>query len=213
MPNKFLTANVFIIAVLVSANCAKALEGAPPRERNNVTSEVYRATYYWTVHPEDADLSSAKMDVIHKNGSLIGKAPRDLIKRIALEGSGFLEDGKLLNIGCNCRYPNVKFVIIDTTNNQYGLDARGKALVPFKSIAVDRRKIRLSSTIYIKKFKGKRMPDGSIHDGCFVAADVGAAIREKRIDIFSGRKSHYKIIARMIGTDQLNLQINSSHCG
>lgn len=45
--------------------------------------------------------------------------------------------------------------------------------------------MRIPSKIYIPAAKGTVLPDGSVHDGYFEAVDVGDAIQNQRIDVFT----------------------------
>ncbi|RZI72492.1 MAG: hypothetical protein EOP13_14905 [Pseudomonas sp.] len=66
----------------------------------------------------------------------------------------------------------------------------GYKLVPYRTIAVDRKKIRLGTAIFIPSARGLKfeLPSGSTikHDGYFFAADTGGAIKGNHIDIFCG---------------------------
>lgn len=72
----------------------------------------------------------------------------------------------------------------------FGTGAKGWWLVPFRSIAVDRKVVKLGSVIYIPSVRGKEvvLPDGRLwlHDGYFLAADTGGAIKTNHIDLFTG---------------------------
>jgi 3D (Asp-Asp-Asp) domain-containing protein len=63
-------------------------------------------------------------------------------------------------------------------------------LIPFRSIAVDRKVIPYGTVIYIPKAKGDtiELPNGIkvIHDGYFFAADTGGLINNNHIDLFTG---------------------------
>jgi 3D (Asp-Asp-Asp) domain-containing protein len=63
-------------------------------------------------------------------------------------------------------------------------------LIPFRSIAVDRKVIPYGTVIYIPKAKGQEieLPNGVkvIHDGYFFAADRGGLINNNHIDLFTG---------------------------
>lgn len=174
---------------------------------------TYKHTYYWAAHPQDADMTTPKMAVYNKKGKIIAHEPRDLIKKISLEGSGFLSDGRLVNIGCSCKFPNVRFKVLNKKITPFGIDARGKPLIPFKSVAVDRKQIRLGSKMYIPKFDGLILPNGKRHNGCFIAADVGSAIHTNRIDIFSGYKSHYRKVQRKLKWPKsFKVYVHSNNC-
>lgn len=72
----------------------------------------------------------------------------------------------------------------------FGTGGKGWWLVPFRSIAVDRKRVALGSVVYIPSVRGQTvvLPDGRIwqHDGYFLAADTGGAIKTNHIDLFTG---------------------------
>ena len=66
-------------------------------------------------------------------------------------------------------------------------------LIPFRSVAVDRKVIPYGTVLYIPKVKGQiiALPNGSqiIHDGYFFAADRGGQVKRNQIDLFTGTYS------------------------
>jgi 3D (Asp-Asp-Asp) domain-containing protein len=58
-------------------------------------------------------------------------------------------------------------------------------MIPFRTIAVDPHFVKLGSTLSVPQMKEARLPDGTIHDGIFVADDRGH-FRGSHIDIFTG---------------------------
>ena len=72
----------------------------------------------------------------------------------------------------------------------FGLGVKNFKLCPFKTIAVDKTVIPIGSIVYIPKAKGVKYIDHNnqeqIHDGYFLAADVGGAIKGNHIDVFIG---------------------------
>jgi len=76
------------------------------------------------------------------------------------------------------------FETLDPDTHPYGRGAGRRPLVPFKSVAIDRRLLPIGETIYIPEFDGLQMPDGSFHDGCVRADDTGGAIKRRLMDFF-----------------------------
>lgn len=72
----------------------------------------------------------------------------------------------------------------------FGTGGKGWWLVPFRSIAVDRKVVPLGTVVYIPSARGQQvvLPDGRAwqHDGYFLAADTGGAIKTNHIDLFTG---------------------------
>jgi len=58
-----------------------------------------------------------------------------------------------------------------------------------RTAAVDTAVIPLGTPLYIPAFVGLRRPDGSAHDGCFLAEDRGLHVSGQQIDLFAGSES------------------------
>ncbi|HWE99288.1 MAG TPA: 3D domain-containing protein [Caulobacteraceae bacterium] len=65
-------------------------------------------------------------------------------------------------------------------------DSLGCKVVPMRTAAVDGVSIPRHSLLFIKETVGLKMPDGRLHDGYWYASDVGGAIHQGRIDLFTG---------------------------
>jgi 3D (Asp-Asp-Asp) domain-containing protein len=124
----------------------------------------------------------------------IAEVSKEFAQQIALQGTGKLRDGRVVNIfgACNCkRSPCFK-----VTQAQWGTSGSGKPLQPFRTIAVDPKVVKLGSLLYVPLLEGRLMPGrapwgGYVHDGCVVADDTGGHIAGNRIDLFVGRKAYF----------------------
>ncbi len=65
-------------------------------------------------------------------------------------------------------------------------DSLGCKVVPMRTAAVDGVTVPRHSLLFIKETVGLKMPDGRTHDGFWYASDLGGAIHEGRIDLFTG---------------------------
>ncbi|MDB4957794.1 MAG: hypothetical protein JWO36_5363 [Myxococcales bacterium] len=124
----------------------------------------------------------------------ISDVTRDFASQLALQGTGKLRDGRVLNIWgphCKCEHsPCFK-----VTSNQWGNAGTGRPLQPFRTVAVDPKVVKLGSLLYVPLLEGRRMPGrepwgGYVHDGCVVADDTGGFAGNK-IDLFVGRKAYF----------------------
>jgi 3D (Asp-Asp-Asp) domain-containing protein len=72
----------------------------------------------------------------------------------------------------------------------FGDGTRGYRLIPYRSIATDPKFIPSGSVVYIPEARGAAivLPNGEtfVHDGFFMAADAGGAIKSNHIDVFTG---------------------------
>ena len=67
------------------------------------------------------------------------------------------------------------------------LDSLGCKVVAMRTAAVDGIHVPRRTILFIKETVGLPMPDGSRHDGYWYASDVGGAIHNGRIDLFTGQ--------------------------
>lgn len=129
----------------------------------------------------------------------------------SLEGTAYVSDttGKVTIINfaktgdktfVDCRkckkYKNSKLAVeswgkaLWTESSGFGDGVKNFKLIPFRTIAVDNKKIPYGTVIYIPQAKGKiiELPDGTkiTHDGYFFAGDTGGAIKLNHIDVFTG---------------------------
>lgn len=76
------------------------------------------------------------------------------------------------------------------TRTPFGVGSGNEALVPLRSIAVDKDVVPLGSVLYIPAARGVKVRgiDGKtlVHDGYFYAADTGGAVRGHQVDVFLG---------------------------
>jgi 3D (Asp-Asp-Asp) domain-containing protein len=66
-------------------------------------------------------------------------------------------------------------------------DVRVIPLMAFRTIAVDREKIKMGTVMYVPKLRGKTFWNAGeffTHDGYVIASDTGGAIEDNHIDMF-----------------------------
>lgn len=152
----------------------------------------------------DADLAAIAPDLVtlYAGGGKcepIAEVSKAYATQLAVQGTGKLRDGRILNIwgACNCQHsPCFK-----VTRAQWGTAGSGKPLQPFRTVAVDPRVVKLGSLLYVPLLEGRTMPGrqpwgGYVHDGCVVADDTGGHIIGNRIDLFVGRKAYFVGLGR-----------------
>jgi 3D (Asp-Asp-Asp) domain-containing protein len=151
-------------------------------------------TYYWTA-TESADARTKLNSVIRdKQCRVLSRVSSKFGKSLRLEGSGRLPDGRLVNVAgpCDC---GVCFSVVED-QTRFGVGTKNRALLPFVSVAVDPRRVKIGTRLYIPELDGMKMPGQKpwgdfIHDGCVVADDVGGGVRDSHLDFFAYDRAHY----------------------
>lgn len=141
-----------------------------------------KPTFYW-VALETNDGQPKSNDLLDIDGNVIAKAGGKFFAGIRMEGTGRLLDGRVINfqarVGKEIRWR------VCPASAPFGYGLEDYVLKPFHSVAVDPNVVPIPSKVYIPSAKGAVLPDGSIHDGYFEAVDIGDAIQDQRIDIFT----------------------------
>ncbi|MES2963572.1 MAG: 3D domain-containing protein [Bdellovibrionota bacterium] len=160
----------------------------PPVDTSKMQSlGLLGPSFYW-VALETNDGEPKDQDVLDMDGNLLVKVGKKFFRGLTLEGTGRLLDGRLIN--WNGKYPRpngtweyrYRWVGPEAP---YGYGFEGRPLIPFRTLAVDPTVVPLDSTLYIPAARGAVLPDGKIHDGYFKALDIGSAIQNRRIDVFT----------------------------
>jgi len=114
---------------------------------------------------------------------------------VCVQGSGRLVSGATVSFakrGCSCAAvcprtgQQICFEKLDPVRFPHGRGATGRPITPLSTVAVDSNVIPLGTVLFIPEFVGISRPDGSAHDGCFVAEDRGTRVIGKHVDIFTG---------------------------
>jgi 3D (Asp-Asp-Asp) domain-containing protein len=174
----------------------------------------FNITFYYVIGEEEVVAKAATKEAANENRNLaatLGGAPdkvtlytgkcepitevsNDFANQLALQGTGKLRDGRVLNVWgrCNCEHsPCFK-----VTEAQWGTGGTGRTLQPFRTVAVDPKVVKLGSLLYVPLLEGRVMPGrspwgGFVHDGCVVADDVGGGIKDNQLDLFVGRRGWF----------------------
>lgn len=168
--------------------------GAGPRAviPSTLPSDLFRNTYY-DFPAEGAGSKDATL--FDASCKAITAVPRDFHDRVCVQGSGRLASGRTVSFakrGCDCADvcprtgQKICFESLDPTKFPHGRGATGKAITPLRTIAVDSSVIPLGTRVFIADFVGLPRPDGTKHDGCFIAEDRGVRVIGRQIDVFTG---------------------------
>jgi 3D (Asp-Asp-Asp) domain-containing protein len=205
-------------------------EAEVPRDLGN-----FRVTFYYVIGEAEADWIARKHEAKHaaaaaakgepvmaavdpaaeiakpelvtlwgKDCSPIAEVSPEFASAISLQGTGKLRDGRVLNTSGRCKCAQTTRCY-QVTNRTWGNAGTGRALDPFRTVAVDPRQVKLGSLLYIPALDGMTMPGrppvgGFVHDGCVAADDTGGGIDGKQIDLFVAKRAFYLGLARRRGS-------------
>ena len=192
---------------------ALALSHAPAVARaQTAVPGAFQLTRYWIAHetPRPDDRRAAR--VLDPQGRTLTWCTSRFADELAMEGTGRSWDGRLFNWSTR-REGRSCYVEVDPTLYPFGIGVAGFALVPYRSLAVDPRFVPLGSTVELPELIGMPLPDGSTHDGCFVAVDRGSAINGHHLDLFLPSPAAHRALQRMGWLpDSVHVVLDSPRC-
>ena len=158
-------------------------------------ADLFRNTYYDFPSEGAGKKDATIFDAACK---AIAQVPRDFHDRVCVQGSGKLASGRTVSFakrGCDCADVcprtghKICFESLDPAKFPNGRGATGKPITPLRTIAVDSTVIPLGTPVFVQEFVGMPRPDGTKHDGCFLAEDRGTRVVGRQIDVFTGDPS------------------------
>ena len=154
------------------------------------------------------------VELYTREGYFFGRVPERYACSLKLEGSGLMRDGRVVNYTGSCNFGyGTCFEQLDIDDFPFGRGAGQRPLIPFKSVAVDPRVIRLGEPLYIPEFDGMILPDGSIHDGCVRADDTGGGIKGRKMDFFVVTYGNFRsLLDELLGVTWITPHVEAPRC-
>lgn len=176
----------------------------------------FQFTYYW-VADENAYSGSLNTSVYNPQCTKIATVKSKFWSALKLEGTGRTVSGQLLNYAGSCGCARSPCFNEMGADKPWGEGVQGRALEPYRSIAVDKSVIPYGTWVYIPELDGATMPGaaplgGWVHDGCVLAADTGSAIIGHHIDFFAALKSSYTALIDDLGLDSVEVRLGGTKC-
>lgn len=170
--------------------------------------------FYWLAMEDRYADEYDEVDVYTRDGFFLGAYPERFVQALRMEGSGLLEDGRVINFAGRCSYGvGTCFEELDPDTHPYGRGAGRRPLIPFTSVAVDPALIPIGEPLYLPELDGVLLPDGSIHDGCVRADDTGSAIKKRKMDFFVMSQENFRfLLDELWGVIWITPQIESPRC-
>ena len=140
-----------------------------------------RATLY--VVAREGDYAQGQdAPFLTRDGTVLHQSSKEFLKAAALQGTAQLIDGRTLMYNGR-REGRSRWKI---SPHDHAVGYSGCKLIPFRSVAVDRRLVPIGTQLIIEETRGMILPDGKRHDGVWYAMDTGGRIKNNRIDLFVG---------------------------
>ncbi len=173
----------------------------------------WQLTEYWIARERAGQRDRRASPLFSRGGHAITYACPTFLSDITMEGTGLTWDDRLLNWDGR-EQARACFVEVDRGSYPYGIGVQGFSLVPYRSLAVDRRVIPVGHTVEMAELAGVRLPDGSVHDGCFVAVDGGGAIVGHHIDLFVPSEADWQRLsqARALPASVRSVVVDAPRC-
>jgi 3D (Asp-Asp-Asp) domain-containing protein len=220
-----------IILAIVVAGCSGEVsstgaDGGPPQPDAEAPAPdagapgaplgTFQITYYWIT--SEADYSDPPDTSIYDADCVeLAVVSLAFAESLALEGTGRLLDGRVLNYDgqCGCAFTPC-FHEVDA-EHPWGVGVQSRPLVPFRSVAVDPAVLTIGSSYYVLELDGVTMPGDEpwgafVHDGCIVADDQGGAIDGMQIDFFAAFRGGYQALDGELGLNDVTLFEGGAHC-
>jgi 3D (Asp-Asp-Asp) domain-containing protein len=194
-------------------------DAAPPAPDAGAAGALlgdFKLTYYWVT--AEADHAGVADTVIYEQGCTeLATVPAAFADSLALEGTGRLLDGRVVNVdgACGCPFSPC-FVEVDAAH-PWGYGVQNRALVPYRSVAVDKAVLTIGVRYWVAELDGVMMPGdppwgGFVHDGCVTADDVGGGIDGQHIDFFAALRESYVTLDGELGLATVTLHEGGARC-
>jgi 3D (Asp-Asp-Asp) domain-containing protein len=185
-----------------------------PSAKEGQSLGKFKLTYYWVAQEGNGRKNTTIRDKRYKP---IAKVTRKFARRLRLEGSGQLRDGRLVTTAGGCKCGSACYWVAKDKKYRFGAGVSHRPLSPFRSIAVDTKLVSIGQTLYVPELDGLTMPGpapygGFVHDGCLIADDRGGGVRGRKIDFFAARKSHYRSLFKRHGIKRITAFDGGNRC-
>ncbi len=144
------------------------------------------APYAWALLDERASPSRPEElteTLRTPEGRDIARVTAAFRRRLDAVGAGRLRDGRIVNIDENI---SGEFRYLVVQNASFGLGSPGFRLVPYRTVAVQPRRVPLGAVLYIPALVGMVLPNGAVHDGFCFAHDADPELKPTQIGLFVG---------------------------
>jgi 3D (Asp-Asp-Asp) domain-containing protein len=176
----------------------------------------FELTYYWMT-AEDEFKGAADTDIYDDACDVLATVPAAYADDLDLEGTGRLADGRVVNVSGACGCARSPCYMEVDAEHPWGYGVQDRALVPYRTFAVDPDVIPYGTPLYFAELDGEPMPGDApwgdfIHDGCAVAGDTGGAIVGMHVDWFVALRDSYRLLDERLGLTEITVRAGGERC-
>ncbi len=188
--------------------------GGPPQE-GPLVGDFALGFYYITA--EDDFSGTKSTNLYDASCVLITSVSASFATSLAQLGTGKLSNGTVLSYAGPCACPTSPCYIVADAQHPWGYGVQNKALVPFRTIAVDKNEIAYGKRLYVPGFDGITVPGsppwgGFVHDGCVSADDAGGTLAGKDLSWFVALKPYYQSLDAQITLTSVLVYEGGTRC-
>jgi 3D (Asp-Asp-Asp) domain-containing protein len=172
----------------------------------------FQLTYYWISSQRPGD--RGKTTLYRRDCEPIATVSNAFADELAMSGTGRLQDGRVLGIVSDCKCPHSPCVRVLPQEELWGVGQDNRPLVPFLSLAVDRKLVPIGTRLYIEELDGVQLIPSfpTYHDGCVIADDTGERIVGEHLDWFVGVRDRYVELDKRLDLQRVTVHDGGERC-
>jgi 3D (Asp-Asp-Asp) domain-containing protein len=177
---------------------------------------AYKWTYYYITY--ESEFAGAQDTWLYdEDGIKLVLVRNAFAAKVSIEGTGYLLDGRMINMTGSCSYGTYKkcFFLVDMDQFPFGVGSNDNPLHPYRSVAADMGVLNYGQKLYVPALDGVEMPGeyGFVHDGCVIVEDVGGSVTGEHLDFFALSHANHDIIDAALGyVEEVDVYKDSEMC-
>jgi len=186
---------IFALAIISLQSIVRA---SPLAKRACYHGSKAALTAYWipSQGTTDVDNDGNKMHLTGRkntplrtpSGKVIAVVDKETGEKCKMEGTCIvIVHGKEILI--NLADGGSHFTVVNIKRNPFGSGSEDNSLAPFVSVAVN--DMELGTKMFVKELKGRKLPNGLVHNGCVRVDDEGWSFGDCQLDWFVLEYSNY----------------------
>ena len=177
----------------------------------------FELIYYWRVKESDYP-GDKTVEILSAHEEVLAVVSQDFADELTMEGTGLLEDGRLLGLDVPCEHSPTEWCYqeLDLELCPYGKGTKGP-LRPFRTVAVAGFWEAFEGDVwYVPELDGLTVPGPAgnlVHDGCVVVGDTGWSLTKQRLDLFIYEEAFFLTAEIQLASEsKVEARVDSNKC-